>query len=113
MKPHPLNQYRDKHKLTQAQLAELLGVSRATITHIETGKRRVTPEKAIEFEAKIGVKKKALCPEIFGGRVEQAESRTEAEVEARSLARSFLASMKSLTKTPARGSPGRAGRRTK
>lgn len=44
----------------------MLGVSDATITHIENGRRRVTPEKAIEWEARIGVSKQELCPEIFG-----------------------------------------------
>jgi transcriptional regulator with XRE-family HTH domain len=66
---HPLRQYRTDHELSQKQLADLLGVSDATITHIETGKRRVTPENAIEWESKTGVSREVLCPEIFGVKV--------------------------------------------
>jgi transcriptional regulator with XRE-family HTH domain len=57
--------YRKDHGLTQAQLGEILGVSDATITHIETGKRPVTPQNAIAWEEKIGISRAVLCPEIF------------------------------------------------
>ncbi len=62
---HPLKQYRADHALTQGQLAEVLGVSDATITHIENGRRRVTPENAIEWEEKIGIPRARLCPKVF------------------------------------------------
>ena len=44
----------------------MLGVSDATITHIENGRRRVTPERAIEWERLIGIPRGELCPEVFG-----------------------------------------------
>lgn len=47
-------------------LAEILGVSDATITHIENGRRRITPENAKDWEKKIQISKEILCPEIFG-----------------------------------------------
>jgi transcriptional regulator with XRE-family HTH domain len=55
--------------MTQEQLADLLGVSVALITHIETGKRLVTPENAIVWEKKTGISRVRLCPEIFGASV--------------------------------------------
>jgi DNA-binding XRE family transcriptional regulator len=63
---HPLKIYRVKNKLTQGQLAQILGVSDATITHIENGRRPVTPKNALDWERKIGLTKEALCPDIFG-----------------------------------------------
>lgn len=44
----------------------MLGVSDATITHIETGKRRVTPANAIAWEGVTGISRAELCPDIFG-----------------------------------------------
>lgn len=63
---HPLKTFRVERQMTQGQLAAILGVSDATITHIENGRRPVTPKNAIEWEAKIGVGRDLLCPEIFG-----------------------------------------------
>lgn len=63
---HPLKAYRVQHKLTQGQLATVLGVSDATITHIENGRRPVTPKNAIDWEGRIGLSRAVLCPEIFG-----------------------------------------------
>lgn len=68
MVKHPIKTYREKAGLTQKQLASILGVSDATITHIENGRRRVTPENAKEWESKIPVSKADLCPEIFRSR---------------------------------------------
>lgn len=66
MDSHPLRAYRKEKGLTQGQLGEILGVSDATITHIERGRRPITPQNAIAWEAKIGVSRAVLCPEIFG-----------------------------------------------
>lgn len=66
MKEHPLRTYRIEQALTQGQLAEMLNVSDATITHIENGRRRITPENAKDWEKIIPLSKEVLCPEIFG-----------------------------------------------
>lgn len=66
MKHHPLRIYREKSALTQGELAAILGVCKATISHIENGRRVVIPKKAIEWETKIGISRADLCPEIFG-----------------------------------------------
>lgn len=65
-KRHPLRAYRMSRGLSQEGLGVLIGVGRALITHIENGRRRITPEKAIEWEKKIGIPRATLCPEIFG-----------------------------------------------
>lgn len=65
MKDHPLRTYRNSIGITQEQLADVLGVSFALVNHIENGRRRVTPENAIEWEKIIPLAKESLCPEIF------------------------------------------------
>jgi transcriptional regulator with XRE-family HTH domain len=62
----PIAAYREAHELTQIQLAEILGVSQSFIANIERGDRAVTPKRAIEWEAKLGIDRAKLCPEIFG-----------------------------------------------
>ncbi|HYQ90601.1 MAG TPA: helix-turn-helix transcriptional regulator [Candidatus Competibacteraceae bacterium] len=49
---HPLYRFRIKHKLSQAQLAALVGVSQGYIAHIENGRRRPSPDVAKRLEAK-------------------------------------------------------------
>lgn len=66
MSEHPLASYLVEKEMTQEQLAVVLGVSYATVNHILNGRRRITPEKAIEWEKKIGIPRASLCPEIFG-----------------------------------------------
>lgn len=65
---HPFRRYRRKNGLSQAALAQALGVSGAAITHYELGRRTISAEKAIEFEARLGgaVTRKQLRPDIFG-----------------------------------------------
>lgn len=45
--------YREKHRLTQADLAKLLNVSPATVSHIETGRRRIDAENVLDFEERL------------------------------------------------------------
>ena len=61
-----IKQYRQAHNLTQRQLAEMLGVAPVTITHIESGRRKVSWEKAVEWEGLIGISRHELRPDIFG-----------------------------------------------
>lgn len=62
---HPLRAYRKKHRLTQAQLAKRLRVSRALIGLIETGDRDVDPRNAVEWERETGIPRAELCPTVF------------------------------------------------
>lgn len=43
---HPLYYYRRHQKLSQAQLAIMIGVSQGYIAHIENGRRRPSPDIA-------------------------------------------------------------------
>lgn len=63
---HPLKAYREQHAMTQDALAEMLGIGRAMVTHIETGRRSITARNAIAWEQKTGIPRSVLCPEIFG-----------------------------------------------
>jgi transcriptional regulator with XRE-family HTH domain len=62
---NPLKEYRSANGLTQGQLAGMLGVSDATITHIENGRRRITPENANAWASILGLSRAVLCPGVF------------------------------------------------
>lgn len=62
----PLREYREKHDLSQDELAEMLGVSRQMIGLIESGRRKVKPEKAGPWEKKTGIPRAKLRPDVFG-----------------------------------------------
>lgn len=66
MSDHPLRQYREEHELSQEQLGALLGVSRAMVGLIESGARRVSSDDLAEWEAKTGIPREKLRPDIFG-----------------------------------------------
>ena len=64
---HPLRSFREQNNnMTQGELAELLGVSRALVSHIECGIRRIDPFVVREWSEKTGIPREKLCPEVFG-----------------------------------------------
>lgn len=63
---NPFTAYRREHKMSQPQLADLIGVSYQLVNHIELGRRRITPENARAWSKKLGIPKAALCPAAFG-----------------------------------------------
>lgn len=65
MASNPLKSYREKHDLSQQELADLLGVSRGLVSLIETGERPITPENAKDWESKLDVPREKLCPDVF------------------------------------------------
>ena len=60
-----LKTYRKARRLNQKELAELLGVSVSMVSHLEKGIRRITPDKAVEWEPVLGIPRAKLCPEVF------------------------------------------------
>ena len=64
---NPLKEYRTKNNLTQLQLAIKLGCSQSLVTHIESGRRRVSWENAISWEKRTNkeLTKEILAPHIF------------------------------------------------
>jgi transcriptional regulator with XRE-family HTH domain len=63
---HPLRTYRLSHdpRLSQGQLADLLGVTRTTVARWETGTRKVDPDKLGEIADKTGVAPADLRPDL-------------------------------------------------
>jgi len=62
---NPFSSYRKKYKLSQQGLADKLGISRQLVGLIESGKRRITPDNAVEWEQKLGVSREFLMPMFF------------------------------------------------
>lgn len=60
---HPLRKYRDKHKISQAKLASLIGVQDAAVCKWEKGK--VSVNKVLEVERVTGIPRYILRPDIY------------------------------------------------
>lgn len=63
---HPLTVYREERGLSQREFAEEAGLSKWTVTMIETGKRAPSPKLSVRLEALTGVPRAAFRPDIFG-----------------------------------------------
>lgn len=64
---HRIRQARRARSLTQAQLAERVGLQRTSITNIESGVQHVQVHVLFELANAVGVKVADLLPESFGG----------------------------------------------
>lgn len=51
---HPIKQYRDRHGISQATLAQSIGVTQGIIWRWEKGIDEITAERAVSIEEKIG-----------------------------------------------------------
>lgn len=60
-----LRKYREKHQLSCADMAKLLGVAEPTARSLENGNRRITAERAVEIERVTGIPRQDLCPDVF------------------------------------------------
>ncbi len=49
-----LRSIREGEALTQAELAEMLGISKQHLSHIENGRKVVSPERAASWAARLG-----------------------------------------------------------
>ena len=73
MDAHPLREFRDREKLSQGQLAELLGVSRVSVTRWEN-RTRLPDEKHLPLiQQKTGIQPSALRPDTAAIFKEAAE----------------------------------------
>jgi transcriptional regulator with XRE-family HTH domain len=63
---HPLKAYRESQtpRLSQALLAERLGVKRLTVTRWENGGRKIDASKLPDISAKTGIPAKELRPDL-------------------------------------------------
>lgn len=53
--------------LSQTEVAEILGVTRSTISSILAGRLRVSAETAAECERSLGIPAEKLRPDVFRG----------------------------------------------
>jgi transcriptional regulator with XRE-family HTH domain len=65
MKEHPLAQYRKAAGLSRAQLADKLGITEAMVGHVERGVRRISAERAKEWERDHGIPPAIVRPDLF------------------------------------------------
>lgn len=63
---HPLKLYRESQdpKLSQAALAERLGVKRLTVVRWETGARKIDDSKLSDVSTKTGIPRRKLRPDL-------------------------------------------------
>lgn len=62
---NPLRAYREKHELSQKQVAERLGCSRAMVSHWENDERDYSAEWAVLIEQRLGINRVLLRPDLF------------------------------------------------
>jgi transcriptional regulator with XRE-family HTH domain len=62
---HPIRKYRVQQGMTQQELADRLGVSRALVGLVETGERQINPHDVAKWEKVTGVPREKLLPEVF------------------------------------------------
>lgn len=63
---HPLTAFREKHnpRLSKADLAKLLGISRSHVHRIETGKRDAGAELLSVIKEKCGISAREIRPDL-------------------------------------------------
>lgn len=64
MRPHPLTAFRHDQALSQEALAEMLGVSRVTVTRWERGTRKIKADKLSVIARKTGIPAGELRPDL-------------------------------------------------
>lgn len=61
---HPLKKFREKHSLTQSDLARLLGVGRSNINRWESGERNIKSKMVPAISEKTGIPASELRPDL-------------------------------------------------
>jgi transcriptional regulator with XRE-family HTH domain len=64
METNPLKAFREAKKISKADLARLLGVSRSIAHRWETGERKIGPDSLATVSEKTGISKKMLRPDL-------------------------------------------------
>jgi transcriptional regulator with XRE-family HTH domain len=60
-----LSKFRESKGLTQEQVANLLGTTKATVSRWESEKRRPDPATTVEIERKLGIPRHELRPDLY------------------------------------------------
>jgi transcriptional regulator with XRE-family HTH domain len=63
--PNALRAYREKKGLSQQEVADALGISRAMVGLLENGERPFTAEMAVLIEKKLGQSRVLFRPDLF------------------------------------------------
>ncbi len=71
----PLRAYREKKKLSQQELADLLNVSRQMVGMLETGERPFTADMAVHIEETLGINRVLFRPDLFRKRLAAPKER--------------------------------------
>lgn len=58
---HPLKQYREEHKVSQAKVARQLGVTQGIVAHWEHGIREISTDNALIIEERLNIPAEKLC----------------------------------------------------
>lgn len=61
----PLKAYRDEKDLSQQQLADKLGVSRAMVSMLEVGGRPYTADMCLLIEKRLRIPRERMRPDLF------------------------------------------------
>lgn len=62
---NPLKAYRKRERLSQQDVAQKLGISRAMVGLLENGKREFSAETAVLIEKNLGINRVVLRPDLF------------------------------------------------
>lgn len=62
---NPLKAYRLKNEMSQQEVADRLGVSRAMVGHLENGDRDFTADMAVLIEQTFGIARVLIRPDLF------------------------------------------------
>lgn len=62
---NPLKAYRKKERLSQQEVADKLGISRAMVGLLENGQREFSAEISVLIEKSLGINRVMLRPDLF------------------------------------------------
>lgn len=65
MTKHPITRYREERDMTLEQFAALLGLRAPAICKWEKGGRKISAERAVEIEQRVGIPRHELRPDLF------------------------------------------------
>ena len=60
-----IKQYRREHRLSRAEFAQQAQCSVSFVGHLERGIRTLSPEKAMEWEKRLGIPREKLRDDIW------------------------------------------------